>query len=113
VEHAGPDGFTEEADLPTPVVDVVLALDVESRCCQDSCRHIPDDRASRVTEEQRPGGIRADELDLDFRAASDLASPPPVLGVRDGRELSLQPHRLEGDLDESGGHQLAAAGPPG
>ena len=66
VEQAGLDGFAEEADLPPPVVDVILALDVESRGCQHPRRHIANDRAAGVAEEQRSGGIGADELDLDF-----------------------------------------------
>ena len=109
VDHARLDGFAEEADLPTPVVDVVLALDVESRGGQNSRRHIANDRATGVAEEQRSGGIGADELDLDFYAAPDLASPPPVHGVRNRRELCLQPGRLEGDVDEPGRRHRGAA----
>src|SRR5205823_6444947 len=67
------------------------------------------DRATGVAEEQRSGGIGADELDLDFYAAPDLASPQPVRGVRNRRELCLQPGRLEGDVDEPGRRHRGAA----
>ena len=105
VLHSCRKGFSEEADLPSFVVDVVLPLHFEAGSLEDARKDVTDDRAARMAEQHRPGRVGADELHLHPDVTAELASPPLRSGLHDRRQLGLQPGRLKRDVDESGrGH---------
>ena len=108
-EHARPNRIAEQSNLFPLVVDVVLALDGVTVRLQHTGDDVAHHGPARMAEEHRPSRIGADELDLNPNATAELASPPLLAGAGDRRQLSLQPRRVEGDVDESGWRHRGAA----
>jgi hypothetical protein len=69
-------GARESIDLSPRVVDVVLARDYVTACFQDRGEHIPEHRATDVTQMQRSGRIGGDVFDIDGSTSADFGTAP-------------------------------------
>ena len=81
----GRDGRAKVADLPTGIVEVVLAGDLLPARLQDSTEQVADECAPRVADVQRAGRVGRHELDID-RARPDRRhlAPGPWRGEDPG-----------------------------
>ncbi len=90
----GEDALGEDPRLVAEVVDVVLARDAVAGRLEEPRDRVAEDGAARVADVQRPGRVRADELDVD--ALARRGGGAAVAATRDEDFLELGVERATG-----------------
>ena len=75
---------------------------------EDAAEKVAHERAAGVAHGQRPGGIGADELDVDLPGRSSLAAAVVKPSGADGVECLFDVALLEPDVDEAGAGNLGS-----
>jgi hypothetical protein len=86
---AQPGGQRQDVHLPAGVVDIVFALDLESRRCQHAGQAHAEGGAAPVADVQRPGRIGGNEFHLDFLALAQGAAAKCVTLLQDSGHDAL------------------------
>ena len=89
----------EAVHLSARVVEVVLALDRPARRLEHACERVAQRGVAGVTDVQRPGRVRAHELDLRAPAVR-LGAAVGLATDRHVSERVGQPARREAEVDE-------------
>ena len=103
---AGPGGgqrLGEQLDLPAPVVDVVLPVDLVAAPVEDPAQGVAVGRPPSAAGVEGAGGVGADELDVDPLAAAQIG-PGVALdaGLHHLAEDGVQPAVVEAEVHEAG-----------
>ena len=101
----------EALHLRAGVVDVELARDRRAAGQQQARDRVAERRPAGVADVQRPGGVGADELDVDRVAALGVVRAERGPGLDDGLGERAGGGGIQSDVDEAGARDLDAGDP--